>query len=165
MRAPAEIAPPDGAVFQVSAPVDGIAPAEANRAAPSVGIPVRAGQVLAVLAPAADVGGYSEVRGRVERLEVEVARAERLLQAGAIPERRLDEARHALHIARTELEAMGGSTEGDFALTLRSPIAGVVARRDFIAGAGSRRARRCSRSWTRRRRGCARSCRSPKSGR
>ena len=134
VRAPAEIAPPDGALVQVSAPVDGIAPAEANRGAPSVGTHVQAGQVLAVLAPAADAGGYSEVRGRVERLEVEVARAGRLLEAGAIPQRRLDEARHDLEIARAELEAMGGSTEGDFALTLRSPITGVVARRDFIPG-------------------------------
>lgn len=134
VRAPGEIAPADGALFQVSAPVDGIAPADANRTAPSVGTRVQAGQVLVVLAPAADAGGYSEVRGRVERLDVEVARAERLLEAGAIPERRLETARHDLEIARAELEAMGGSTEGDFALTLRSPIAGVVARRDFIPG-------------------------------
>ena len=134
VRAPAEIVPADGALFQVSAPVAGIAPAEANRTAPSVGTRVRAGQVLAVLAPAADEGGYSEVRGRVERLEVEVARAERLLDAGAIPQRRLEAARHDLEIARAELQAMGGSTDGDFALTLRSPISGVVARREFIPG-------------------------------
>ena len=134
VRLPAEIVPPDGALVQVSVPVDGIAPAEANRAAPSVGARVQEGEVLAVLAPTAAEGGYSEVRGRVERLAVEVARAERLLAAGAIPQRRLEEARHDLEIARAELEAMGGSTDGEYVLRLRSPITGVVALRDFIPG-------------------------------
>ncbi len=134
VRAPAEISPPDGALVQVSAPVDGIAPADANRSAPSVGDRVQQGDVLVVLAPAAQDGGYTEVRGRVERLEVEVARAQRLLAAGAIPQRRLDEAQHDLEIARAELEAMGGSAEGEYLLRLRSPIDGVVARRDFVAG-------------------------------
>ena len=134
IRVPAEIVPPDGALVQVSAPVDGIAPAEPNRAAPSVGSHVREGEVLAVLTPAAGEGGYSEVRGRVERLTVEVARAERLVAAGAIPQRRWDEARHDLEIARAELEAMGATTDGAYLLRLRSPITGVVARRDFIPG-------------------------------
>ena len=134
VRLPAEIVPPDGALVQVSAPVDGIAPAEPNRTAPSVGARVGQGEVLAVLAPAATGGGYSEVRGRVERLEVEVARAERLLAAGAVPRQRLEAARHDLEIARAELAAMGGSTDGDYVLRLRSPITGVVARRDFIPG-------------------------------
>jgi RND family efflux transporter MFP subunit len=134
VRAPAEIVPPDGALFQVSAPVAGIAPAEANRRAPSVGARVEQGQVLAVLAPATDDGGYAEVRGRVERLATEVERAERLVAAGAVPRRRLDEARHDLEIASAELEAMGGVTGGDFLLRLRSPIAGVVASRDFVPG-------------------------------
>lgn len=133
-RAPAEIVPPDGALFELSAPVAGIAPAEPNRGAPSVGARVQQGQVLAVLAPAADQGGYAEVRGRVERLEVEVARTERLFAAGAVAQRRLDEARHDLEIARAELEAMGGSTGGDFLLELRAPINGVVAQRDFVPG-------------------------------
>ena len=132
--APAEVVPPDGALFQVSAPVDGLAHVAANRDAPSVGAHVREGQVLAVLAPATQQGGYTAVRGRVERLEVEVARAERLAAAGAIPRRRLDEARHDLEIARAELEAMGGGTEGDYSLRLRSPLDGVVARRDFVPG-------------------------------
>jgi RND family efflux transporter MFP subunit len=133
-RAPAEVVPPDGALFQVSAPVDGIAPAEANRGAPSVGARVAAGQVLAVLAPGTREGSFAEVRGRVERLEREVERAERLESVGAIPRRRLEEARHDLDIARAELAAMGGETGGDFLLRLRAPIGGVIARRDFVPG-------------------------------
>jgi RND family efflux transporter MFP subunit len=132
--APAEIVPPDGALVQVSAPVAGIAPANANRDAPSVGSRVRQGQVLVVLAPATQEGGFTEVRGRVERLEREVDRAERLAAVGAIAARRLEEARHELGIARAELEAMGGDVGGDFLLRLTAPITGVVATRDFVPG-------------------------------
>ena len=134
VSAPAEVVVPDGALFHVSAPVDGIVPADANRAAPSVGSRVRAGEVLAVLAPTAQEGGFAELRGRVERLEREVARSELLYEAGAVPRRRLEEARHDLEIGQAELAAMGGVVGGDFMLRLRSPITGVVARRDFTPG-------------------------------
>ena len=43
LATPAEVVAPDGALFEVSAPVDGIAPADSNRSAPSVGARVRAG--------------------------------------------------------------------------------------------------------------------------
>jgi len=134
VRAPAEIAAPDAALVQVSAPVDGIAPATANRTAPSVGARVRSGQVLAVLAPTASEASFAEVRGRVDELEHEVERAERLAAAGAIPERRLEEARRDLGVARAELEALSGEMAADYTLDLRSPITGVVARRDFVPG-------------------------------
>lgn len=133
--APGEIVAPDGALVQVSAPVDGIAGAAANRNAPSVGQRVRAGEVLAVLAPTAQEGGFAEIRARVERLEREVARAERLYEAGAIPERRIEEARHDLEVTRAQAEAMGGAgAAGDYRLRLTAPIAGVVARRAFVPG-------------------------------
>ena len=132
--APAEVVPPDGSLFQVSAPVDGIAPADANRDAPSVGTRVRQGDVLVVLAPTTQEGGFAESRGRVERLEREVARLERLAEVGAIARRRLDDARHDLDIARAELDAMGGAVARDFLLRLRAPITGVIAHRDFVPG-------------------------------
>ncbi len=135
VTAPGEIIPPDGALVEVSAPVDGIAGAVENRGAPSVGQRVRPGQVLVVLAPTAQEGGFAQARGRVERLEREVARAERLVETGAIPRRRLEEARHDLEIARAESDAMGaGRTGADYRLRLTSPIAGVVARRSFVPG-------------------------------
>jgi cobalt-zinc-cadmium efflux system membrane fusion protein len=133
-RAPAEIVAPDGALFQVSAPVDGIAPVDANRDSPSVGERVREGQVLVVLAPTTQEGGFAEVRGRVEGLQREVERSERLVGVGAVAQRRLDEARHNLDIAQAELQAMGGVTGGDFLLRLRAPMDGVIARRDFVPG-------------------------------
>jgi membrane fusion protein, heavy metal efflux system len=132
--APGEIAAPDGALVEVSAPFDGIADATANRNAPSVGQAVRAGQVLVVLSPTVQDGGFAQARARLERLEREVARDERLYAAGAIPQRRLEEARHDLEVARAEVGAMGGGVGGDYRLRLTSPISGVVARRSFVPG-------------------------------
>lgn len=132
--APGEIVAPDGALVEVSAPVDGIASAEANRNAPSVGQHVRAGQVLVVLLPISQDGGSAEVRARVERLEREIARATRLLAAGAIPARRLDEARHDLGVATAQADALGATGDDDYRLRLTSPIGGVVARRGFVPG-------------------------------
>lgn len=135
VTAPGEIVAPDGALIQVSAPVDGIAAATANRNAPSVGQRVRAGEVLAVLSATTQQGGFAELRAQVERLEREVARAERLYQVGAIPERRLEEARHDLEVTRAQADAMGaGGGTGDYRLRLTAPISGVVAQRTFIPG-------------------------------
>lgn len=135
ITAPGQIVAPDGALVQVSAPVDGIAAAAANRAAPSVGQSVRAGQVLAVLSPTAEQGGFAQISAQVERLEREVARAERLFAAGAIAEKRLEEARHDLELARAHAAAIGASGTGDdYRLRLSAPIPGVVARRSFVPG-------------------------------
>ncbi|HUF67006.1 MAG TPA: efflux RND transporter periplasmic adaptor subunit [Longimicrobiales bacterium] len=134
VTAPAEIVAPDGALVLVSAPVDGLAPADANRNAPSVGQAVRAGQLLVTLAPTTQEGGFAQIRAQADRLEREVARAERLLAAGAIPEKRLEEARHDLEVARAQAAALGAGEGDDFRLRLTSPIAGVVARRTFVPG-------------------------------
>jgi RND family efflux transporter MFP subunit len=125
---------PDGALVQVSALVDGIAPADKNRNAPSVGERVQEGQILVVLAPTAQEGGFAQARSRVERLVREVQRNGRLVEAGAIPRRRLEDARHDLEVARAELDAMGGGTDGDYSLSLRAPISGVVSERSFVPG-------------------------------
>ena len=135
VAAPGEIVAPDGALVQVSAPVDGLADAEANRNAPSVGQSVGLGQVLAVLSPTTQEGGFAQIRAQSERLEREVARAERLYEAGAIPRRRLEEAQHDLDVVRAQAAAMGADGDAnDFRLRLTSPIRGVVARRWFIPG-------------------------------
>lgn len=135
VSAPGEIVAPDGALVQISAPVDGIASAAVNRDAPSVGESVRVGQVLATLAPASQEGGFAELRARVERLEREVERSERLYEVGAIAEKRLEEARHDLEVARAQASAMGAmGASGDYRLRLTSPIGGIVARRSFVPG-------------------------------
>ncbi|HUF51443.1 MAG TPA: efflux RND transporter periplasmic adaptor subunit [Longimicrobiales bacterium] len=134
IAAPGEIAAPDGSLVIVSAPVAGIALAAGNRNAPSVGQSVRTGQILAVLAPAAGGNGFARARGEIERLERELAREQRLYDAGAIPLKRLEETRHDLQIARAEMSAMGGGADGDFQLRVRAPLSGVVAQRDFVPG-------------------------------
>ncbi len=132
---PGEVIAPDGALVQVGAPVAGIALEGPNRSAPSVGQRVSEGQVLAVLAPTAQEGGFARAVGNVQRLVREVQRAERLLEAGAIPERRLEEARHDLEVARAEADAMGASGSDDPSrLRLVSPMNGVVATRSFVPG-------------------------------
>jgi cobalt-zinc-cadmium efflux system membrane fusion protein len=132
--APGEIVSPDGSLVRVSAPVGGIASAESNRNAPSVGDRVRQGEVLVVLAPTSQDGGFAQLRGRVERLRRDVARDTRLFDVGAIPARRLEEAGHDLEIAEAELAAMGGGTDGAYQLTIRSPMSGVIAERTFVPG-------------------------------
>ena len=132
--APGEIVPPDGSLVRVSAPVEGIAAAASNREAPSVGDRVSLGDVLAILAPTSQDGGFAQSRGRVERLRREVQRDSTLFAAGAIPARRLEEARHDLEIAEAELVAMGGGTDGAYQLTLRAPMSGVIAARAFVPG-------------------------------
>ena len=132
--APGEIVPPDGSLVRVSAPSDGIATAESNRGAPSVGDRVSRGQVLVVLSPTSQDRGFAQSRGRTERLRREVERDETLFEAGAIPASRLEEVRHDLEIAEAELAAMGGGTDGSYQLTLLAPVAGVIAERTFVPG-------------------------------
>ena len=135
VSAPAEIVAPDGALAQASAPISGIALAASNQSAPSVGQLVSAGQLLVVLNSTSGEGSYARARGELERLEREATRAERLYAAGAIPEKRLEEAQHDLEIARAEVRAMGGGdVDGDFRLRVVAPISGVVAERSFIPG-------------------------------
>jgi membrane fusion protein, heavy metal efflux system len=131
---PGELGARDGAQVQVSAPASGIAAAEANAGAPSVGAFVRAGQVLAVLSPTAEEGGYARIRENLERLEREAARARRLHDAGSIPRRRLEEAEHELNVARAEARAMGGGPDADYRYRVRAPISGFVTARSFVPG-------------------------------
>lgn len=134
LSVPGEIVPRDGGIAAVSAPIAGIALADPNRGAPSVGEAVRVGEVMAVLSPAAGEGGYARARGELQRLEREADRAERLYAAGAIPEKRLEETRNDLEIVRAEIGAMGGGVNEDFHLRIRAPISGVVAERTFVPG-------------------------------
>lgn len=138
IAASGELTVPAGGVARISAPVTGIVEARGG-VVPAPGTRVAAGEVLAVLAPTDADASYARLRGRVERLEREVARAERLLEAEAIPEKRLVEARHELSIARSALEAIGGGTaspgdEDGYRFHLRSPIAGVVSERHIAPG-------------------------------
>lgn len=127
------MAAPDGRV-EITAPVDGIVRWDANRSAPAEGSRVGAGEVLVRLSPVAGDDTFASLKAEAVRLQREVARAERLVAAEAIAERRLEEARHDLEVAQARLEAMDASSDGDYMLTLRSPIAGAVVARTFATG-------------------------------
>ncbi|MDT8437505.1 MAG: efflux RND transporter periplasmic adaptor subunit [Wenzhouxiangellaceae bacterium] len=129
-------APADGGA-QVSAPVDGYFAASAI---PRAGQRVAAGDVLGYLVPrlgeGSDIGRLrvelERARSRAELAERDVARLEPLVERGAVPERRLIEARAALEIAGSELRAArsrieqraGGSDEAGIVLT--APVSGEI---------------------------------------
>ncbi len=132
---------PPGALAEVSAPVTGIVVADGPMPAP--GDPVSTGQTLAVLAPVSGESSYAALVASVERLQREVARAERLAAVEAIPQKRLVEVRHDLAVARAALEALGGpaleagqdpSDPRAYRYRLRSPISGVLSERWLTPG-------------------------------
>ncbi|HKL87403.1 MAG TPA: efflux RND transporter periplasmic adaptor subunit [Salinibacter sp.] len=150
VEATGTIEPVAGQFAQVSAPVSGLTPAQANLNMPAPGDRVREGQTLATLSPSGGDGSYAELKGRVEQLEREVRRAERLVEAEAIPRKRLVETRHDLDLARAALESMGAgggsasqrpsasretSTGGArFNYDLQAPISGRVQERHLAPG-------------------------------
>ena len=150
IEAPGTIEPVAGQFATVSAPVSGLTPARANLDMPAPGDRVREGQTLAILSPSGGEDSYADLKGRVERLEREVRRAERLVEAEAVPRKRLVEARHDLELARAALESMGGSSGSasplasasselsssgaDFNYDLRAPISGRVQARHLAPG-------------------------------
>lgn len=134
-----ELVAPPGGLVHVSAPVAGLAQVDGPSLGP--GDFVRSGQVLALIAPTSLNESYARIRADVVAAEREAERAERLFSAGAIPARRLEEARRDLNVAVSAFEAIGGasaSVDGDDPdsdlYRLRSPIDGVVAVRDMALG-------------------------------
>ncbi|MCS4119230.1 efflux RND transporter periplasmic adaptor subunit [Salinibacter ruber] len=147
VEAAGTIEPVAGQFAKVSAPVSGLTPARANLNMPAPGDRVREGETLATLSPSGGEGSYADLKGRVQRLEREVRRTERLVEAEAIPRKRLVEARHDLNLARAALESMGGSdgqrastssdsstTGAGFNYDLKAPISGRVQERHLAPG-------------------------------
>ncbi len=129
-----EIVPVPNAVARVTAPVEGIVRAKHNLGAPIPGDWVEAGERIAVLSPVPEENAYAALKAKVERLEREVERAERLSAVEAIPERRLVEARHDLEVSRAALEAVGDVDGEGYELTLTAPINGLVTERNLTIG-------------------------------
>ncbi|MBA3853607.1 MAG: hypothetical protein C0503_04275 [Gemmatimonas sp.] len=131
-----EIAPAPGAAQVVAAPASGLLLLDAD--APAVGQQVAAGARLARIQPTlGDAGAsFADARARLREAEEEFERAERLVRAEAIPERRLHEARIERDAAREALAAAGGGAlAADGTLDVRAPIDGRIAARQGISGA------------------------------
>ncbi|MDE2877055.1 MAG: efflux RND transporter periplasmic adaptor subunit [Gemmatimonadota bacterium] len=138
--APGELVAPPGGLVHVSSPVAGRIAVDGPPIGP--GDRVRAGQTLALIAPTSLDNSYVRTRADVVEAQLEADRAERLFTAGAIPQRRVLEARRNLDVAVAAFEAIGGTLdsvgedEPDPDLYyLRSPIDGVVTMRDVPLGA------------------------------
>ena len=134
-----EIVAPGNGLAQVSTLVAGVVVATGTALAP--GDPVRAGQILTVIAPTSLDNSYSRMRADVVAAEREAARAERLFAAGAIAGRRLEHARHELEVALAAFAAIGGVRPGNeddgtdpHLYQLRSPIGGVISERHVAPG-------------------------------
>ncbi|MYA32567.1 MAG: efflux RND transporter periplasmic adaptor subunit [Gemmatimonadales bacterium] len=138
-----EVAAPARDLAHVSTPVGGLLLVQGPSPAP--GEEVREGETLALIAPTSLDDSYARMRADVEDAEREADRAERLLAAGAIAGRRLEEALHNLEVARAAFAAVDGRRSADVdgggdggsdphVYRLRSPIGGVIADRRVAPG-------------------------------
>lgn len=137
-EAPGVIEPAAGRFAQVSAPIAGLVDASGVANAPAPGVRVSRGQMLALLAPTigdAGNGAYAEARARLREAEDEHARAVRLYAVEAVPQRRVNEAEIRLAAAREALAGYaGGELTAGGRVTVRSPLAGVIAERRVTPG-------------------------------
>jgi len=131
-------APADGGA-QVTAPDDGYFTAVDT---PRAGRNVEAGEILGYLVPrlgeGSDIGRLvlelERARSRLELARRDVERLDALVAKGAVPERRLIEARAELDIAQSELrtargrieQRQGGVPESDAGIALKAPVAGRI---------------------------------------
>ncbi len=151
LRVPGEIASAPGGDAEVLAPIDGRLVSAASLAE---GATVSRGQELARIQPPpgapADLPqlerGRAQATSALEFATRDRERAERLVAAGAAPQKRLDEARAAeaqataaVRAAEAQLEqfntsrtAGAGNAAGSF--VVRAPIGGVIVRREVTPG-------------------------------
>jgi RND family efflux transporter MFP subunit len=121
---------------------------------PVLGMPVRAGQVLAAIAPRLSAGADrasldAEVlaaRAELEAAGAQLARAQRLFKEQAVSERSVEEARARTNVARARLGAAtgrltqyssgasGAGRAGQGAFQVRSPLAGTLVSASVASG-------------------------------
>jgi cobalt-zinc-cadmium efflux system membrane fusion protein len=133
-----QLVPAAGKIARVSAPIAGLIETAGLAGTPAPGQRVNRGQVLAVLTPTLGESGsaYAQARAELREAEDEFARARRLYEVEAVPQRRVHEAEIRLAAAREALTAFagGGTPREDGRLVVRAPLAGVVAARSLTPG-------------------------------
>ena len=154
LRVPGEVRPRAGGEAEVTAPIAGRL--SANNPPAAIGTPVNKGQVLAALIPrtpnpvdrASLELAVSEVTTALGLARKDLDRVERLLAAGAVPSKRLEEAKgrestEAARLAAAQrrlaqyetTQQAEGEPGKDTLFLLRSPISGIVAGSHATAGA------------------------------
>lgn len=152
IRVPARLEARPGGAADVVAPIGGRLTRVLDL---PLGAGVTRGQALAwLLPPPAVPGDLPQLqRARAEALTAlalatrDRGRAERLTQAGAAPEKRLDDARSSEEQAGARLAAAeaslaqydaaraGGAPDAQGLFVIRAPVTGIIARRDAATGA------------------------------
>ncbi len=123
---------------------------EPNDGLPDIGDHIEAGQTLAVIAPTVDANALpmlradlSKAKTTLEREKRNVERLEKLVEQGAIPKKRLLDAKSDLEAARADVDAARQRVDQyqsfdrggrGAAISLRAPIAGTVADRPVTSG-------------------------------
>lgn len=149
----ATVLPPADAGAEIRAPAEGyVAPGSLVR----TGDAVQTGDILGVLVPrlgeGTDVGeltvALERARSRQTLAERDVDRLSGLLEKGAIPEHRLEQAREALEVANAELRAARARLQQyqqsgeDAGIPIRAPVTGVVVGSSARPGAYVRQGER-----------------------
>lgn len=147
------ILPPADAGAEVRAPAEGyLAAGSLIRAGDSVAAGDTLGVIVPRLGEGTDVGALTVALERARSQQTlaarDVDRLQGLVEQGAVPERRLVEARQALEVADAELRAARARFEqyqrasGDAGIPLRAPVAGVVVSSSARPGAYVRQGER-----------------------
>jgi RND family efflux transporter MFP subunit len=149
-----DVRPRSGGEVEVASPIAGRVSASSRL--PVIGAAVERGQTLASIVPLTPAPAdrpslelsISEARTAVDLARRDLARAERLLAAGAVPARRVDDARAAETTAAARLATAeqrlqqyeasrhaDGSAGTESAFAVRAPISGVIAQVSVTPGA------------------------------
>ena len=156
LRVSGEIQPRSGGEVEVAAPITGRIASSSQ--IPAIGSSVSTGQALATLVPPtpnpADLPTLqleiAEATAHLEHARRDRERVERLLEVGAIPEKRLHEAREEETLVTARLKAAearlaqyessrraDGPPSDQSLFTVRAPIAGVIARVNATPGSNA----------------------------
>jgi len=142
----ATVLPPADAGAEIRMPAEGyLVPGSLVRAGDSVEVGATLGVIIPRLGEGTDFGeltvALERARSQQTLAERDVERLEGLVAKGAVPERRLAEARHSTDVANAELRAARARLEQyqrageDAGIVLRAPVAGVVVSSSARPGA------------------------------
>lgn len=134
-----ELIPASNADIILSSPVSGVV--SLSKMLPHAGKKAEKGEVIAIIEPPVSQQGgmghlsasYAEAKNRAVLAEKEYERAKRLLEAKAVPQRRLDEAEIALKTAQAALAPLEKAFEDmkmvslNGRVAIRTPLSGTVA--------------------------------------